>query len=108
LEQSGRADDLHRWRWPTERWGGDQLQEILGQAYLVSRLQVLLGTGRLHLPTTREARVLTEELLSYELRVDELEHERSGGFKVGKHDHVVTALGLAVHADQMDRQIKLV
>jgi hypothetical protein len=66
---------------------------------MASRLQVLLGSGRLHLPRTPEAGALTEELLSFELRVDQSGHERSGAFKVGTHDDLVTALGLAVQDD---------
>lgn len=83
----------------TESWEGDFLRVSLGKSHMVSRLQVLLGTGRLHLPRTREAAVLTEELLNYELRVDESAHERFGAFKIGTHDDLVTALGLATQID---------
>ena len=50
---------------------------------MVSRLQALLGSGRLHLPRTREAGALTEELLNYELRVDQNGHETFGAFGSG-------------------------
>lgn len=83
----------------TESWEGEFLRVSLGKAYLVSRLQVLLGTGRLHLPRTREAGALTDELLNYELRVDENARETFGAFKVGTHDDLVTALGLATQVD---------
>lgn len=83
----------------TESWEKDSLRVSLGKAYLVSRLQVLLGTGRLHLPRTREAGALTDELLTYELRVDESARETFGAFKVGTHDDLVTALGLATQID---------
>jgi hypothetical protein len=56
----------------------------------------MFGSGRLHLPKTREAAVLTKELLNYELRVDENSKERFGAFKVATHDDLVTAVGLSV------------
>ena len=71
----------------------------LGKAYLVSRLRTLLQTGRLHLPSTSEAEILREELLDFEVEVDEKANERYGAFRVGKHDDLVTALGLAVQED---------
>ena len=72
----------------------------LGKALLVSQLQVLLQSGRILLPRTMEARVLGEELLNFELRVDERANDTYGAFKVGTHDDMVTALGLAVLAAQ--------
>ena len=71
----------------------------LGKAWLVSRLQTLLQTGRLHLPKTDEAEALAKELLDYEIRVSEDANDRYGAFRVGTHDDLVTALGLAVQAD---------
>jgi hypothetical protein len=71
----------------------------LGKAWLVSRLQALLQTGRLHLPQTQEARALAKELLDYEIRVTENANDTYGAFRVGTHDDLVTALGLAVQAD---------
>ncbi len=41
------------------------------------------------------------ELLSYEIRVDEQADDRYGAFKVGTHDDMVTALGLAVHRTRL-------
>jgi hypothetical protein len=73
---------------------GDEVR--LGKAWLVSRLQALLQSGRLHLPDTREARQLGKELLDYEIRVDQDANDKYGAFKVGSHDDLVTALGLAV------------
>jgi hypothetical protein len=73
---------------------------VLGKALLVSQLQVLLQSGRVLLPRTMEARVLAEELLNFELRVDEKANESFGAFKVGTHDDLVSALGLAVMAGQ--------
>ena len=71
----------------------------LGKAYLVSRLQALLQTGRLHLPRTSESAALSDELLNYEIRVDSNANDRYGAFRVGTHDDLVTALGLAVQVD---------
>jgi hypothetical protein len=62
---------------------------------MVSRLQAMFGSGRLHLPKTREAGALTAELLNFELRVDPDGREKSGAFRVGTHDDLVCALGLA-------------
>ncbi len=75
-------------------------QVSLGKAFLVSRLQALLQTGRLHLPRSREAEALRQELLDYEIRVDADANDRYGAFRVGTHDDLVTALGLAVQADE--------
>jgi len=71
----------------------------LGKAHLVSRLQALLQCQRLHLPHTSEARALARELLDYEIRVDENANDRYGAFRVGTHDDLVTALGLAVNKE---------
>lgn len=80
---------------------GDRMAEesrklILGKAFLVSRLQLLLQTGRLHLPRTDEAELLANELLDYEIEVDPDANERYGAFRVGSRDELVTALGMAV------------
>jgi hypothetical protein len=71
----------------------------LGKAWLVSRLQSILQTGRLLLPETPEARVLAQELLDYEIRVDRDANDHYGAFRVGTHDDLVTALGLATQDD---------
>ncbi|MCH9647764.1 MAG: hypothetical protein K0U98_05965 [Deltaproteobacteria bacterium] len=78
-------------------------QVKLGKAYLVSRLQALLQTGRVHLPRTSEAEALAKELMDYEIRVDENANDRYGAFRVGTHDDLVTALGLAVQKDERPR-----
>lgn len=71
----------------------------LGKCYLVSRVQTLLQCRHLHLPQGGEARALARELLDYEIRVDENANDRYGAFRVGPHDDLVTALGLAVQAE---------
>lgn len=77
----------------------DGRQVILGKAYLVSRLVALLQSQRIHLPDGDEARTLAQELQDYEIRVDENANDRYGAFRVGTHDDLVTALGLAVQTD---------
>jgi hypothetical protein len=85
-------------RHPAER------RVTMGKAYMVSRLQALLGAGRIHLPATSEAHALAAELLGYEIRVDEKGTDRYGAFRSGTHDDLVTALGLAVLAEGMATQ----
>lgn len=85
-----------------ETWEGSCLRVALGKEYLVSRLQVLLRTGRLHLPPGHEMEALAEELLNYELRVDAKGHAKAGAFRVGTHDDLVTAVGLATQVDDVD------
>ena len=71
----------------------------LGKAWLVARLQTLLQSRLLHLPRTSEAKALGKELLDYEIRVTEDANDRYGAFRVGAHDDLVTALGLATQED---------
>jgi len=70
----------------------------LGKAWMVSRLQVLAQSGRVHLPRTKEAEATRSELLDYEIRVSDDGHDTYGAFRTGKHDDLVTALGLATQA----------
>jgi len=79
---------------------GANVHITLGKAYMVSQLQALLQNHRLHLPHSREAEALTEELLNYELRVSENANDLYGAFRVGTHDDLVTALGLATQTDR--------
>ena len=99
LREEGR--DLGR-LWPVYFTHGDLRSQEgrkirLGKAYLVSRLQMLLQTERLHLPRTPEAEQLAGDLRDFEIEVDEGANDRAGAFRVGSHDDLVTALGLAVH-----------
>jgi hypothetical protein len=68
----------------------------LGKGCLVCRVQLLLQMDRLHLPRSEEAETLADELLNYEVKVEPDANDRYGAFKVGTHDELVTALGLAV------------
>ena len=75
-------------------------QVTLGKAWLVSRLQALFQGERLHLPRQHpEAETMTRELLDYEIRVDQNANDTYGAFRVGSHDDLVTALGLATQLD---------
>jgi hypothetical protein len=76
-------------------WQGREAR--VGKAYLVSALQAALQQTRLLFPPAmRDARQVQDELLNYEIRVDENAHDRYGAFAVGAHDDEVTAVGLAL------------
>ena len=77
----------------------ERTQITLGKAWLVSRLKTLFQTQRIHLPVTHEALAMKQELLDYEIRVDQDANDRYGAFRVGSHDDLVTAVGLAVGAE---------
>jgi len=79
-----------------DKWEPGGREATLGKAYLVSRLQALLQTGRIRLPKTAEAQALAEELKNFEIRVSESGRDTYGAFKTGSHDDMVVALGLAV------------
>jgi hypothetical protein len=78
---------------------------VVGKAYLVSRLQILLQSARILLPKADEARALAEELETYEIKIDEKANERYGAFSTGTHDDLATSLGLAVIAGQRRRKM---
>jgi hypothetical protein len=84
---------------------GDRLVEnstewswSVGKGLLVAKLQVILQTKRLLLPNTPTAKQLADELLSYEIRINPRANDTYGAFRVGAHDDLVTALGLAILA----------
>ena len=81
----------------------------LGKAYLVSRLQALLQTGAIRLPPRHpEAQAMARELKDYEIRVDSATaNDTYGAFKVGTHDDLATALGLAVLDDPRDYRVTI-
>lgn len=71
----------------------------IGKAWMVSRLKALFQTQRILLPDGHpEAIPLRNELLDYEIRVDDNANDRYGAFKTGAHDDLVTAVGLATQA----------
>ncbi len=73
---------------------------ILGKAYLVARLQMLLQEKRLHLPRMKESEILAQELLDFDIVVPPDANDRYGAFRVGTQDDLVTALGLAVQDEK--------
>lgn len=83
----------------TETMAGLRTEIVLGKAFLVSRLQTLLQTGRLHLPKTADAETLARELSEYQIQVEPDANDRYGAFAVGTQDDLVTALGLAVQCE---------
>lgn len=76
----------------------------LGKAYLVSRLQSLLQSGRVHAPDTREVRATLEELKVYEIKVDQ-DGKDTYGASTGKHDDLATALALACLEDPYSERV---
>ena len=76
-----------------------QREVRIGKAWLVSRLQALLQTGRIHLPQTTEAEALAQELLDYQITVDPDGDAKFGAFRVGTRDDLVTGLGLACQGE---------
>jgi hypothetical protein len=79
---------------------GDKVTRVNGElhmakAAMVSRLQVLLQQRRIHFPDDYDSRALVEELLNYEIKATDSGNLQTGVFKVGKHDDLATALGLA-------------
>jgi hypothetical protein len=78
----------------------DRSEGRLGKAYLVSRLMVLFQEHLLAIPRDDpEADAMLRELKDYEIRIDENANDKYGAFKVGTHDDLVTALGLATVDD---------
>jgi hypothetical protein len=75
----------------------DRTAKTVGKAFIVSTLQALFQRHAIELPKGHaEAEAMARELQSYEIRVDANANDQYGAFKVGSHDDLVTALGLAV------------
>lgn len=77
---------------------------VLGKAYLVSRLQSLLQSGRVHAPDTPEVKATLEELRVYEIKIDESGKDTYGA-KIGKHDDLATALALSCLEDPYGERV---
>lgn len=74
----------------------DGIQIKLPKTQLVSTLIALFDDGRVKLPkSSKEIEAMVEELLNYKIHVSEEGHDQYGAFKIGTHDDLVTALGLA-------------
>ncbi|MDQ3653974.1 MAG: hypothetical protein M3457_02695 [Chloroflexota bacterium] len=90
----------------TGTWYSSNTEWVVGKAFLVSRLQSLFQTQRIKLPANHsEAQAMAQELNDYELKVSEQGNDTYGAFRVGAHDDLVTALGLAVLMDPPGPQI---
>lgn len=70
----------------------------VGKGHLITTLDVLLQTGRLHLPETDEADILESELMDYEREFTQAGNVTFNA-RSGKHDDVVLACALAVAID---------
>ncbi len=89
--------------------GGDKINEqqdqiSMGKGWMVGRLQVLLQSGRIHLPMTPDAQALVDELINYEITVND-HANASFNARQGKHDDLVIALGLAVGMERHGSEI---
>lgn len=70
----------------------------LGKAFLVSRLQSLLQSNRVHAPKTKEVLATLEELKVYEIKVNNKGKDEYGA-STGAHDDLATALALSTLED---------
>lgn len=68
----------------------------MGKRWLVHRLQALIQIDCLNLPITNETAAMKRELQEYQITADGAANEQRGAFKIGAHDDLVTAIGLAV------------
>lgn len=72
----------------------------VGKGFLLKRLQALLQMERIKLPANHpEAAAMARELQDYEIKLDPDGDMKTGAFRVGSHDDLATALGLAVLRD---------
>ncbi len=72
----------------------------IAKAYMVSRLQALLQSGRITAPMDPDMAAMAAELKTFELRAKaDTGHLQSGAFSVGAHDDLVCSLGMAVLCD---------
>ena len=80
---------------------GDRFNDLgaeytIGKAHFTSRLQILAESKRIHLPQIPEAQTLAEEMLDFDVDVDETSGKATfGAIRPGTHDDLVCALGLA-------------
>ena len=73
---------------------GNQIK--LPKTQLASTLVAALDDGRVKFPkSSKEIDAMIDELQNYEIHVSEEGRDSYGAFKVGTHDDLVTALGLA-------------
>ena len=88
-----------------KRLNGDRIHEdgteyTIGKTHFISRLQVLAESKRIHLPQIPEAETLAQEMLDFDIDVDESSGKATfGAVRPGTHDDMVCALGLACLKD---------
>lgn len=67
----------------------------MGKGYLAARLTLLMEQHLLHFPKDSPyAESLRSELLTFQRRMNERQHEQFGAFGAGAHDDLVIAVGL--------------
>ena len=76
----------------------DEIMQIkLPKTQLVSALVSVFDDDRIELPArSKEIDAMVNELSNFEIRISEEGRDSFGAFKVGTHDDLVTALGLAI------------
>lgn len=73
-----------------------QKQFSIPKAQMVANLQFLFGYRRIHLvPGDKISEEMKQELMDFDLKVTSSQNVQYGAFRVGTHDDLVTALGLA-------------
>ena len=77
---------------------------------LIGHLKILHQEGRLRFAAaetdpvyTRLLEELVDELMNYEVRIEDEGPEKYGVFKTGKHDDLVTALALATRDSEFEK-----
>lgn len=76
----------------------------LGKGYMVSTLQAILQTGRLHGPDTREMRATLDEMKVFERTMSKKGNDLFGAER-GMHDDLVIAAGLSCLHDPHKEKI---
>lgn len=72
----------------------------MGKEYLLARLQVTFQGGRIKIsPNSRYREAIEAEMESYEARINAKGRVKTGAFRAGEHDDLLTALGLAAIED---------
>jgi hypothetical protein len=95
------------WFTSAERLDSSGREWRVGKPWMVSRLTSLLETGRVRLPDTPQSQALVEELRDFEYRVTPSANLVAEA-RVGAHDDLVTALGLATPGRRWRRVSALV
>ena len=79
-----------------DRFNDAGAEYSIGKAHFASRLQILAESKRVHLPDTPEAKILAQEMLDFDIDVDETSGKATyGENRPGTHDDLICALGLA-------------